>query len=267
MIAGFERRPGLADQPLLDHRHLGQRQLDPEVAAGDHDPAARRVDDLLGVLGRLPLLDLGDQRDVGAERAQPLGDRLEVGGGRDEGDREQVDAVLDRELDPAQVAVGRGAARSRRGCSSPCARRASRPPRPRSRRRPSSGSSHAQADRAVGEVDELVLAQRGDAGPGDRDRLARRPRRRCGVSFTCIPVSSSATSSRSSPIRSFGPGRSPSTATSRPTRSAAARIDSIVPRVALAVGVGEVEAEDVDAGLDQALEDGRRPSSPGRPWR
>ena len=30
-------------------------------------------------------------------------------------------------------------------------------------------------------------------------------------------------------MRSFGPGRSPSTATSRPTRPAAARIDSIVP--------------------------------------
>ena len=43
-----------------------------------------------------------------------------------------------------------------------------------------------------------------------------------------MPVSSSAKSSRSSPIRSFGPGRSPSTATSRPTRSAAARIASIV---------------------------------------
>ena len=99
---------GGADQPLLHDRHLRQRQLDPEVAAGDHDPAGRRRDDLLGVLGRLLLLDLGDQRDVGAERAQPLGDRLEVGGGGDEGDREQVDAVLDRELDPAEVAVGRG---------------------------------------------------------------------------------------------------------------------------------------------------------------
>ena len=38
-------------------------------------------------------------------------------------------------------------------------------------------------------------------------------------------------------------------------------------RVAVAVGVGEVEAEDVGAGLDQALERRRAPSSPGRPWR
>ncbi len=32
-------------------------------------------------------------------------------------------------------------------------------------------AAHAQPDRAVGEVDRLVLAQRGDARPGDRDRL------------------------------------------------------------------------------------------------
>ena len=43
-----------------------------------------------------------------------------------------------------------------------------------------------------------------------------------------MPVFSSAKSSRSEPIRSFGPGRSPSTATSRPTRSAAARMSAIV---------------------------------------
>ena len=42
------------------------------------------------------------------------------------------------------------------------------------------GLADPQADRAVGEVDELVLAQDGDARPGDRDRLARRPRPRAG---------------------------------------------------------------------------------------
>ena len=31
-------------------------------------------------------------------------------------------------------------------------------------------------------------------------------------------------------------------------------------RMTLAIGVGEVEAEDIDAGLDQALEDGRVPA-------
>ena len=46
-----------------------------------------------------------------------------------------------------------------------------------------------------------------------------------------------------------------------PLGGGADRLDRL--RVALAVGVGEVEAEDVGAGLDQLLEDRRRPSSPG----
>ena len=49
-----------------------------------------------------------------------------------------------------------------------------------------------------------------------------------GVRVTVLPVSSSTTSSRIEPIRSFGPGRSPRIATSRPTSSAAPRIASIV---------------------------------------
>ena len=108
MIAGLECLPAARISRFWTTGTSRQRHLDPEVAAGDHDPAGRRGDDLLGVLRRLRLLDLGDQRDVGAERAQPLGRRLEVGGGGDEGDREQVDAVLDREVDPAEVvgAVG-----------------------------------------------------------------------------------------------------------------------------------------------------------------
>ena len=69
-----------------------------------------------------------------------------------------------------------------------------------------------------------------------------------------MPVSSSAKSSRSSPIRSFGPGRSPSTATSRPTRAAAARMSAIVCAWRSGPGVGEVEPEDVGAGGDQLLE-------------
>ena len=54
------------------------------------------------------------------------------------------------------------------------------------------------------------------------------PSSSCGVRVTCMPVSSSAKSSRSSPIRSFGPGRSPRIATSRPTVCEAARIAAIV---------------------------------------
>ena len=97
------------------------------------------------------------------------------------------------------------------------------------RRRPVVAALDPQADRAVGEVDELVLAQRGDPRPGDRDRLGVALDVARGRASRASRSRSSATSSRSSPIRIFGPGRSPSTATSRPTRPAAARIASIVP--------------------------------------
>ena len=106
---------------------------------------------------------------------------IEVGRGGDEGDGEQVDAVLDRELDPAEVAVGRRRQRGRApGMFIPLWEE-SVPPTSTSQSTPSLlGLADPQADRAVGEVDELVLAQRGDARPGDRDRLARRPRPRAG---------------------------------------------------------------------------------------
>ena len=66
MIDGFEARPASAISRFWAPGHLLDRQLDAEVAAGDHDPAARRLDDLLRPLGGLRLLDLRDQRDVGA---------------------------------------------------------------------------------------------------------------------------------------------------------------------------------------------------------
>ena len=258
MIDGFERLPRLADQPFLDHRHLGQRQLDAEVAAGDHDAAARGADDLGRVLGRLALLDLGDHRDVGAERAQPLGDRLEVGRGGDEGQRQQVDAVLDRELDPAQVAVGGGRAGGAGDVH------------------PLVGGQRAadldlavdavllalvdpQADRAVGEVDELVLAQRGDAGPGDRDRLLvaldlARGERHVGPGLQLGDVVAQLADPHLRP-RQVAEDRG---LVPEPLRRGADRHDR--RRVALALGVGEVEPEDVDARLEQTLEDRRVPA-------
>ena len=221
---------GGADQTFLDDRHLGQRQLDPEVAAGDHDPAGRGLDDLLGVLGGLPLLDLRDQRDVGVERAQPLRRRAR---GRRRWRRRRPRAGRCRARPRTRPSPGRrrsSPARSRRGRSSPCGRRASRRPRPRTRpprrrsraRSPAGGSRRRRGRRARPRAARRRPASRS----GSSRCLPRRPR---GVSFTCVPVSSSATSSRSSPIRSFGPGRSPRTATSCPAFAEASRIASIVP--------------------------------------
>ena len=54
--------PGLVDDPLLQERHVLERALDAEVAAGDHD-AVEGLDDLVEVVDRLRLLDLGDDRE------------------------------------------------------------------------------------------------------------------------------------------------------------------------------------------------------------
>ena len=52
---------------LLDHRYPLGRQLHPEVAAGHHHAVAGGQD-LVELLDRLRLLQLGDQRHPGAER-------------------------------------------------------------------------------------------------------------------------------------------------------------------------------------------------------
>ena len=49
------------EQLLLHDRHALDRELDAEVAAGDHH-AVGGADDLIGALDRLGLLHLGDQR-------------------------------------------------------------------------------------------------------------------------------------------------------------------------------------------------------------
>ena len=230
-------------------------------------PPVARLDDLLDVLGRLLALDLGDQGDVGAERVEPLGDRRQVVGGGDEGDGEQVDAVLRPRTRPSRgrppVAAGSAAPP---GMFIPLWEERVPPtstsqstPSP-SGRGPAAGSPRRRGRRAGPRAGRRPRTRRPGSSRG-------RPRPRRGVRVTCMPVSSSAKSSRSSPIRSFGPGRSPRIATSRPTRSAAARMSAIVRRLALGPGVGEVEAEDVGSGRDQLLEHRRRPSSPGRPWR
>jgi hypothetical protein len=108
-LGGGDRRlrclAGKLDQPLLRPGHLLERQLDPEVATGDHDPALGRRDDLGGPLGGLRLLDLGDQGNVGAAGTDRGVHTVEVSRAADEGDRKQVDAVAAGEVDPLLVGV------------------------------------------------------------------------------------------------------------------------------------------------------------------
>ena len=86
----------------LHGRHLLERELDAEVAAGDHDPV-ERVHDVREELHRLRLLDLGDERDPGpAGVGHDLPRELGVVGAADEGHRDDVRAGGQR---PAQVGL------------------------------------------------------------------------------------------------------------------------------------------------------------------
>ena len=58
-MTGLALRRASSIAALLHQRHLLERQLHAEVAAGHHD-AVERVDDLVEVVDRLRLLDLGD---------------------------------------------------------------------------------------------------------------------------------------------------------------------------------------------------------------
>ena len=60
-ITGLGVLPGDLHRPLLHQRHLLQRQLDAEIAAGDHDPV-ERAHDGLEIGDRFRLLELGDDR-------------------------------------------------------------------------------------------------------------------------------------------------------------------------------------------------------------
>ena len=77
-ITGLAVCAGDLDGALLDQRHVLERQLDAEVAAGDHH-AVERVDDLAEVVDRLRLLDLGDDGQPLALLVHDLVHVVEVG--------------------------------------------------------------------------------------------------------------------------------------------------------------------------------------------
>ena len=163
---------GCPDQALLQHGNLGKRHLDAEVAAGNHDPAGGPVNDFLDRVGGLRLLDLGDDRDVRAELLQLVQHGVEILRLADEGNRDVVELVGDRELDPAQVVLGN---RVEPGFDAGQVHALVRRERPAdfylALNRPPVVGNHAQADRAVGQIDRVLDTQGlGQFGPVDRDQ-------------------------------------------------------------------------------------------------
>ena len=92
---------GGLDDLLLQERHVLEGALDAEVAAGDHE-AVEGLDDLVEVVDRLGLLDLGDDRQADADLVHDRPHVLDVRGAADEGQRDHVDGQAER---PAQVVL------------------------------------------------------------------------------------------------------------------------------------------------------------------
>src|SRR5690606_34812554 len=74
---------------LLHDRHSLERQLDAQVATGDHD-AVEGIDDLFERVDSLRLLDLRDDGDLDAFFCHDLVHTLDIAGVTHEGQRDQV---------------------------------------------------------------------------------------------------------------------------------------------------------------------------------
>ena len=91
------------DEHLLDDRHLLQRDLHAQVAAGHHDAVAH-AQDLVDVLHALHVFDLGDDGHIGAAQgAEELAHVQNVLRTAGEGGGDEVHAVLDAEGDVLAV--------------------------------------------------------------------------------------------------------------------------------------------------------------------
>ena len=256
VIAGFERWPAARISRFCTTGTSRQRHFDPEVAAGDHDPAGRRR-------GRSPrrsrppagfsILAISGMSEPSASQplARPAPGRRRWRRRRRRAGRRRCSTANSTQPRSPPVVAGRSAPP---GMFIPlCEERV--PPTSTSAVDPVVlGLADPQPDRPVGEVDELVLAQvarrparrpgsspgrpRPRAGSGSRACRSRARRRRRAARRS---AASARAGRRGSPPRAR-PARRPrgSSRSSRACRSRA--------------GVGEVEAEDVGAGRDQLLE-------------
>ena len=168
-LGGGDRRagqaPGRAQQLLLHDRHGLDRQLDAEIAAGDHH-AVGRADDVLGAIDGLGLLDLGDQR-----QARVAAHLLDVLGGAHEGQGDHVDADRFPEVEHLEV-VGRHRVETARGPGDVEALTRGHRAADLDQRVDlvAAHRLHAQADLAVGQVDDVIGVHRtGQPDPAHPD--------------------------------------------------------------------------------------------------
>jgi hypothetical protein len=260
---GLRGPAGEGDQPFLGPRDLLDRQLDAEIAAGDHDPAARRLDDLLGPLRRLRLLDLRDQRDVRSAVRQALLDRLQVGGAADERDGEQIDPVVAGEVDPGLIG---GAGRRQVGVGARQIHALMRADRASGLHLAGDVSlgdrSDSESHPAVGQEHRVPLVDRpGEALPLDREKLgvpgppvglAAHQNGRAGVEDGDTALQLAEPELRSREVADDP---------HLPAGLLAHRADPAdVLGVLVGRGVGEVEPEDVDPRIEQLAEHLRGPA-------
>ena len=182
-------------------------------------------------------------------------DLLEVGRPADERDGEQVDAVLAGEVDPGLVrGAGLGQVGVRAGQVHPLVGADRAAGLDLADDLAARDRDDPQPHPAVGEEDRVALVDRlREAVPLHREQLARcrasRSSRR--ASRTVEPEWRTATSPSRSPRRSFGPGQ----VAEDPDLTADLLARRADPAHGLGVllrrAVGEVEPEDVDAGLEQ----------------
>ena len=118
-------------------------------------------------------------------------DRAQVVAAAHEGDRDQVDVLLDGEVDPVQVRLGTtaGSDASAPGRLMPWCE-ATGPPASTSQRASSASAlEDAQPDAPVGEVDDVAGARRPPAGPATRPAAARRsPGRLLGAQHELVAL-------------------------------------------------------------------------------
>lgn len=106
VIAGFASQVALLDHVFLNQRHVFRRQVYAQISAGNHQ-AVGYAQDGVQVLHSLVIFDLGDDLDVvGLVLVEDMFDLENIFGFADEGLGDDVDVLLNAELDVPDVLLG-----------------------------------------------------------------------------------------------------------------------------------------------------------------